>query len=264
MDTNDKTSSRILDVSRNHLDERGVAKRLQVVLPGWVFRAVTVTYNAMLSVVPFSVKYRIGLLLRRGKHPYKVVRPGDVVVQVGAPRDILRAGRSRAIYFAMLVGEAGKVVVVEPDSKNCAALQHFLERHGLSSRVSLHEVGAWQETSQLEFLSSARHPAANVLACATDVSQQDQRERHYVKVTIPVDTLDNIVAASGNSSVRLLSITPNAGEAAIIDGAASVLKRCSPFISSSATRRSFVEHMAKFGYANTAADDRGYFFAKSG
>ena len=60
--------------------------------------------------VPFRLKYAIGQHLRRGRPPYELVRNGSVVVQVGAPRDTLRSGRSRGMHFALRAQGISKVI----------------------------------------------------------------------------------------------------------------------------------------------------------
>lgn len=57
--------------------------------------------NAVLARLPFSFKYALALWLRRNRAPYTLIRAGDTVVQVGAPHDTLRAGRSRAYHFGL-------------------------------------------------------------------------------------------------------------------------------------------------------------------
>ena len=68
---------------------------------------------ALLFPLPYGVKYRVGTWLRLSRLPYRLVRPGSTVIQVGAPWDVLRSGRSRAAYFGVLAGENGRVIVVE-------------------------------------------------------------------------------------------------------------------------------------------------------
>src|SRR5687768_9475337 len=105
-------------------DHRGLGKRLKASAPVGLFRLATRLYNCVMSYVPFRVKYRISVALRRRKAPYSFLRNGDDVVQIGAPRDILLAGRSRAVNFALLVG-TGRVLVAEPDRANIRELREL-------------------------------------------------------------------------------------------------------------------------------------------
>ena len=80
---------------------------------GAVHRLVVKAVNKVLQAIPFGVKYEVGTLIKRKAVPYPLVK-GKVVLQVGAPFDTLNAGRSRGMYFSRLVGEKGKVLIVEP------------------------------------------------------------------------------------------------------------------------------------------------------
>src|SRR5688572_14952837 len=76
------------------------------------------TFNAVASVIPFKIKYRFGSWTRRNKAPYALINPTDTVVQVGAPLDTLRAGRSRGMYFALRTAGGGRTLIVEPDPRS--------------------------------------------------------------------------------------------------------------------------------------------------
>jgi hypothetical protein len=78
---------------------------------------------ALLSRVPDRLKYAVGTAWRRIRLPYRLLRAGDVVIQIGAPRDTLLAGRSRSAHFAGLIGQGGRVLVIEPEEQNLSALR---------------------------------------------------------------------------------------------------------------------------------------------
>ena len=79
-------------------------------------------WNSALKRVPFSLKYAIGRRLRVNRAPYCLIKPGSIVVQIGAARDTLEAGRSRGIYFSLFAGYNGRVIVVEPEKKMSVTL----------------------------------------------------------------------------------------------------------------------------------------------
>jgi len=117
--------------------------------------------NAVLWQLPVGLKYGIGSQLRNVL-PYRLIQEGDVVVQIGAPWDLLRAGRSRAIYFAKRVGSSGHVIVVEPDEVNVNALQSFLKQQAIEN-VTIVAQGAWSKKTRLRFLINDAHPASNLV-----------------------------------------------------------------------------------------------------
>jgi len=45
-------------------------------------------------------------MLRAKRLPYKLIKQGWVVIQVGCPWDLLKAGQFRGIYFSMFVGQS--------------------------------------------------------------------------------------------------------------------------------------------------------------
>lgn len=244
-------------------NQEGFGKRVQRVLPESWFRILTRTFNSIVSLIPFSIKYGIGTALRRRKYPYRLIEEGDLVVQVGCPRDILHAGRSRTMYFCLLVGKTGKVFVVEADPANCVELKAYAIKHGIWDRIILNEIGAWSDKATLEFLSSASHPASNVLADVTDVTDEQRSQRDYESIIIPVDSVDNLLDAAGiTEAPKLISFTPNAGELEIIKGMFRAIDKGLTNISTSATKTEFVDFMKTINFELKAIDDRGYFFMK--
>lgn len=244
-------------------DQRGIAKQIKRILPTSVFRLLTVIYNDVMSVIPFNIKYGFAGLLRKNKYPYCVIEDGDIVVQIGAPRDTLVAGRSRAIHFARMVG-SGKVIVLEPDPENYKALKDFVECYGLSERVKLFQVGAWNEKTELVFLSSHTHPAANVVIDVKDISPEIEASRGYKKIKICVDTVDNILREAKLKLPRLISITTNGAERHIIDGMKKSLAQGVDYVSLASTQPNLIDFFLFSQRANmyeyVARDDRGYCF----
>jgi len=125
-----------------------------------VHRALVRSYNRVVRVVPFGVKYRIGQAQRRGKPPYRCVEADSTVVQVGAPADTLDAGRSRAMHFALLTRGGGRTVVVEPDARSCQRWAEVLRGNGLT-HVTVINSGAWSSRTTLRVRVDDQHPATN-------------------------------------------------------------------------------------------------------
>lgn len=245
------------------LDQRSMHRKIRLLIPASFFRALTLFYNMVASRIPFSLKYNFGLMLRRGRYPYSVIEKGDVVIQVGAPRDILRAGRSRSIFFGLLAGAEGKVLVVEADPENCAAFRAYTEKHGIADRFALVNSGAWEYETELAFLSNPDHPASNVLVDASKTPAEELEKRGYDMIRIPVNSLDNLLAAAGISATpKMASVTPNGGEIEIIKGLQNARDNGLSYISTSATNPEFAAFAKGIGFHHAAVDDRGYFFIK--
>ena len=244
-------------------DHRGLGKKIKYAVGDGFFRALTVVFNKTISLLPYAVKYGVGTALRKGKYPYSLLESDDFVVQLGAPRDTLTAGRSRAVHFSRLLTE-GTTVVIEPDPDNCVAFKAFLQRHGLDKRVRLIESGAWNAQGQLEFLTSEKHPAANLLSEAKDIDEATMKKRGYKQIRVPVDTLENLLAENGiNGTPKLVSVTTNGAERQILEGMSKLLaEKNIPYISLALTGSGYPELMQKMGYEMLALDDRGYTFRR--
>ena len=67
---------------------------------------------AVLGLLPLQWRYRLGRAARHHRLPYKLLKQGDTVVQIGAPWDLLRMGRSRSMHFSYFVGDSGHVLIV--------------------------------------------------------------------------------------------------------------------------------------------------------
>lgn len=248
----------------NVKNDLSIGKKLKYALPEPIFRPLAVIYNTIMKLIPASVKYRMSKTRRRGKYPYRLLGDDDLAVQVGAPRDILWAGRSRAIHLAMAT-DRGRVLICEPDPENIKAMRAFLKENRLEDRVILAPVGAWKSDGELTFMSSANHPAANLLLDIgeeIDMPEDLRRKRNYQEIKIPVKTLDQLLEEYGLPTPRLISITTNGAEIQIVEGMKKTLEAGLPYISLASTGEGFHEYMDTLGYRYIARDDRGYTFER--
>lgn len=237
--------------------DRGILLPLKFLIGHRAYRAASRPAALALQHTPDGVKYGIGEWMRRSKMPYSVVRPGDVVVQVGAPRDLVRAGRSRSVYFLRRVGPEGRVVVFEPDLESASYLEEFAARNGLGDRLIMVRKGAWSKDDTLTFLSNPNHPASNLVKGARDIDTS-----HYVETSIPVTSLDAELRRLGIPTPRLVSITANGSETAILSGMEGLIRDGVGYIALARTGADYPGMMKKFGYELAANDDRGFTFSR--
>lgn len=221
-----------------------------------VHHALRKAAYAVLWRLPDGFKYAVGSLWRRFRLPYRLLGPGDVVIQIGAPWDTLRAGRSRAVHFARRVGDAGRVIAIEPAPDNVTALEQFARRNRLAS-LSVIPKGAWSRKARLRFLVNPEHPASNLVEEVWDAEEQRDRSR-YDATEIEVDTVDAM--APGQGPVRLLSITTNGSELEILKGAARTLQRIE-YVSVITPRAD--EILKAHGFSAFGHDDRGYTYRRT-
>jgi len=200
------------------------------------------------------LKYGYGQRSRRNKMPYMLLNEESVVVQVGAPADTLKAGRSRAMHFALLARH-GRVVVVEPDGESAALLQSICQAKALAN-VSVHEVGGWSSKKRLKLYVDPSHPATNFTEGMTDYDER--RLQDFQVVEVEVDTLDNILTAEDLTDIDLLSITTNGAEKEILAGLEGATQRKVRHIALARTGVVDDAFMASLGYEKIAFDDRGF------
>ncbi len=239
-------------------------EKLRRYLPSGLFRSLTVTYNTCLSVLPYTLKYPVLGILRRHKAPYKWLETGDIVIQVGAPRDILAAGRSRAVHFARIV-KHGKVIVSEPDPISAAELVRFVDQHRLSARVVVFGQGAWSCKTELTLLASSDHPAANLVKPVNHGGQRGPTRTRCTEIPIKVDTLDAMHRQVTHNPPKLVSITTNGSELEILKGMTDIIALGCPYISlifCAEEFSKFANIMRSIGYEYAERDDRGYSFRR--
>lgn len=222
----------------------------------------------VLKCLPNSLLYKIQFQQLRHKLPYSEIRPGDIVVQVGAPHDLMPLGRSRAINFGYAVGEKGTVVVVEPVGQSTACLKNVTDELGIADRYRIFRCGAWSEKAELEIMVHPDNAAANALVEANKNNAKGV-DAMFDTETVSVDTLDSILLkAECDFPIKLVSITTNGSEQNILSGLLNTLDRGVDYISIAqftpdlSESNELVKRLAELKFAPIAADDRGYTFSR--
>lgn len=243
-------------------NDRGIVLKTKLILGERIWRKMTKPAAAILRKIPDSVKYSAGTMMRKSNYPYRVIEENDVVFQIGCPRDLLSVGRSRSVYFLRLVSGNGKLVVMEPDPKNCAAIEAFAAKHGLSEKLIVVPAGGWDEEKELEFYESPEHPASAVLVELCQATPEEMKRRGYSKMTVPVTTVDKVRAKHNLPVPKLVSSTTNGAEIQIMKGMAETFKEGPEYISLAITGSRYREELADYNYEYIADDDRGFTFRR--
>ena len=217
-------------------------------------RAIVRTVNRILGLVSFRLKYAVGARLRRHRYPYRLTHGGKTVVQVGAPWDTLYSGRSRALYFAIFSGPAGRVIAIEPDEDSAREIERAAGRPGLAPVVVVRK-GAWSAPTVLDIYIDPTHPASSFTSGSKDYGER--RMQDYRRVQVPADSIDNILDALDTGPVELVSITTNGAEREILTGMRRTIARGLPFIALAETGAVTDLDMRALGYQLHAFDDRG-------
>lgn len=217
-----------------------------------------VIMNNVLWRIPVPLKYSVGKNLRKHRSPYKLINEGDTVIQVGAPWDLLRAGRSRTIHFSNFVGQSGRVIVFEADPNNVENLEHFIKKYNISN-ITVIPLGAWNKSTRLRFLINDKHPAANLVEEVFDNTRTDME--NFRSVEIDVDSIDNAIRDFDIKKIKLLSITSNGSEEEILQGSEKTQKSVK-YISIIGDPKTYPK-ITSYGFSQIGEDDRGYLYTKN-
>lgn len=246
------------------VNDRDLVLRTKLLLPERMWRMMTKPAAAVLRMLPEKAIYARGLAARRVRRPYSLIRPGDVVFQIGAPADLLAVGRSRSAYFMQLVSGGGKLVIMEPDTENCERMRAFAERNGYAGHVLIVNKGGWSADKTLRFYESKEHPASAVLVDLSEATPEEMKRRGYREISVPVTTVDAVIAEHGLQTPRLVSITTNGAELEILKGMTTMLADTSAdtYVSLAITGDRYRETMDELGFEYVCDDDRGFTFRK--
>lgn len=165
------------------------------------------------------------------------IKPGDVVVQVGASLG------EESERFARAVGPSGRLIAVEPEPTNVEILRERFPKDRYP-QVTIVPMGAWKKKGELEFLvgSHKEHRLADLSAenltyewWGVEDTLQPSRYRSSIKV--PVDTIDSILASLAIDAVDLMSFETNGAELEGVQGLVAIASRTRHVIARGHVRR---------------------------
>jgi FkbM family methyltransferase len=178
----------------------------------------------------------------------RVLKPGMVFIDVGANDGYY------TLFAARRVGPTGKVIAIEPSSRERAHLQRNLGRNGLDSvHVVSAALGAKAGVVDLH-LAHGVHAGHNTLGeFAHDDVERASSER------VPLETLDSVVARHGLRRVDLVKIDVEGGEAGVIAGACTVLSSMRPMLLMELNDRALhAQRQSAAALLRTLRQDLGY------
>ncbi|MET9228060.1 FkbM family methyltransferase [Lentzea sp. NPDC003310] len=210
--------------------------------------AVVAGLRALARLTPYAEAELIGLR--------KVVRPGDVCVDVGAALGLYTVTLSR------LVGPQGTVHSVEPLVFAHPALSYVLRpREG--ANIKRHSVALGAEKQGREVMSvPVRHGSpvtgrSFLTVGANGLGSNEEFEQH-LDVLVKTDTLDHFVEEQGITKLDFVKADVEGAELKVLEGAEETIERLKPAFLLEIEER----HVERFGYqAKDVADfltDRGY------
>ena len=138
------------------------------------------------------------------------VPQGSLVVDVGANVGFF------SLRFARWVGDAGKVIAIEPEDHNFNALVAALKREGLSDRVQALKAVAAAKSGTTFLEINPLHPADHKLS------------RDNTGLPVTAVTLDELVQGHIGPGPALIKIDVQGAEMLVLEGAAETLRTAGP------------------------------------
>lgn len=138
---------------------------------------------------------------------YYQPQKGDIIVDVGASVGVFTA------KAAKLVGDEGKVIAIEPESKNFGLLCKNVEANGLQNVEVIHK-GVWSAKSKLK-LNLAERTGGHSFYKGHCIGKFEEVE---------VDTLDSILRESGIRRVNFVKMDIEGAEIEALKGANETLR----------------------------------------
>ena len=148
-----------------------------------------------------------------------ILAPGMVAIDVGANEGLY------TLFAAARVGASGRVVAVEPSSRERVSLQRNIDSNGLANvTVVASALGAVPGQATLQ-IASGEHTGHNTLGSFVyDEAMPENTE------TVAVDTLDALVARLALPRVDFVKIDVEGAETSVLKGSMDVLRRMRPLL----------------------------------
>jgi FkbM family methyltransferase len=160
--------------------------------------------------------YKRNIEARNISHARRYLAPGDLVIDVGANIGVLTE------LFASWVGFSGRVIAIEPEPKNLAALRHRMARRNLGSVVEVVSAAAGDRAGKVLLRIEPDHPGDHHVVANGDENPN--------VVSVDCLTLDEIVEKHQGSVPRLIKIDVQGAEAMVLRGARKTLGEHRPVL----------------------------------
>jgi FkbM family methyltransferase len=136
------------------------------------------------------------------KEEYYKAKPFDIVAEMGAYHGFY------TMYLAEKVGKNGTVIAIEPFQENLFLLRKNISNNKLTN-VIIVNTGVWKEKTEITFFRREDDMQSGSITL---------RNENKNKITIPVDSLDNILREIGINKVNFMIIQLNGVEKEAIQG----------------------------------------------
>lgn len=144
----------------------------------------------------------------------RIVRPGDVVLDIGANIGMV------SVWLSRLVGPQGLVHAFEPNPQLCDRLEAALERNVLAN-VKLHRIALGSVAGELSLCI----PDGNAGEASLVVQRDPSRS---TTISVPVQRLDDVAVRENIRALRFIKIDVELFEAEVLEGARELLATIRP------------------------------------
>lgn len=160
--------------------------------------------------------------------PWRFVLPGQTVLQVSSDKDLISAGRSHALMCSALVGPTGRVIAVEPEPENAAALRSYVAAHHIAN-MTVVERAIWSERGPLKFTVRPGRPGWHRATTTVDDASRAKYDGRLTIVEVAAETIDGLVEEFGLSDLAFVNATINGCEMEAARGMTATLARGTTF-----------------------------------
>lgn len=146
----------------------------------------------------------------------RVLNPGDTFIDIGAHIGYY------SLLAAILVGETGRVISIEPDKTNINWIQDHITLNQFPQMEVIPTV-LGSETKPVEFFYNADNDGGHAL---WDVGLHEFNKisrSHRQTSTLPMTTLDEVVRDKGLTGVKLIKIDTEGAEHQVLQGSLQTL-----------------------------------------
>jgi len=181
-------------------------------------------------------------------------KPGDTVVQVGVDFGV-KKNLSNAILLSKRVGKNGKVIAIEPDSRNTGLLNDYIKQENIRN-VLVIEKAAWKEKGKMIFNWGEETWWSRL----ENVHAPNDRKRFISSTEVEADTIDNILEQNKIGKISQVCISINGAEIEALVGMHRTLSTRGPklLIQSNHLIRPVVDGVPYFEKISSQLEACGY------
>jgi len=181
---------------------------------------------------PLKVFVRDVLLTYKATIPREFfLNKGDIATLVGSPN------RKSIERMSKIVGNCGKVILIEPNQKNVETHYAHISLHKLGN-VTIVPKAAYNEKGQAKFLIAAESGDHRLVILQITHDNDYRNENYYIKeIEVEVHTMDNIINALNIMRLDYVKIMVNGAEIHVLQGMVKML---------GVTQRLFIKGHARY------------------